>query len=160
MCSCACVCVGCGSSELGRTDTCTHMQTYTLPRAFYMAAWLIAASLGVLEQVQKNHFSFKDIFFSFPELVYKINSCLPLLYYCCLGLFLPPPHLLRGDEEVAALVVTVTHPTFPQTASLTESSGDHINHFPCFTLQLLLSFVFVGRAWIIATSGVIRLWTD
>lgn len=96
------VCVGCGSSETWRqsSDALTHVYICTLTHshALFSAAWLITASLGVLEEVQKNHFSFKNIYIYFScwfirHYYYRINSCLSLLYYCCLSIFLPPHHL-------------------------------------------------------------------
>lgn len=101
------VCVGCGSSKTWRQnlDALTHVYICTLTHShtFYLAAWLIMASLGVLEEVQRNHFSFKKIFiFSWwfiRHRYYKINSCLSLLYYCCLGVFLPLPHVSEVTKK-------------------------------------------------------------
>lgn len=127
---CCCVvasygmCVGCGTSETWRqdSDTCIHMHTYTLTlsHTLYSAAWLIMASLGVLEKVQLNHFSFKKIFqFSWwliHHYYYKIH--LPSITSL---LLLPPSHhliSLRWRRSRSSLVDTVTNPTFPQSALL------------------------------------------
>lgn len=85
-----------------RTQTRWHMYICTLKHshALYLAA-LIMVSLEVSEEVQRNHFSFKKIFFSFPAFsrwfirhyYYRINPRLSLLHYCRLSVFLPPSHL-------------------------------------------------------------------
>lgn len=85
-----------------RTQMHWHMYICTLTRshALYLAA-LIMVSLEVSEEVQRNHFSFKKIFFFFPAFsrwfirhyYYRINPRLSLLHYCRLSVFLPPSHL-------------------------------------------------------------------
>ena len=105
------VCVGCGSSETWRQNsdalTRVYICTLTHSHTLYLGEWLIVASLGVLEEVQKNHFSFKQ-FFSLSRWFgrhryYRIHSCLSLLYRRGLSVLLPLPLRPRGDKEVATL---------------------------------------------------------
>lgn len=91
------------ATELRHADTCIHLHTYTIPHTFYLAIWLIMASLGVIEEVQKNHFSFKKIFlFSWwfvHHHYYRINTCLSLLHYWSSSIFLPLPHVSRMTKK-------------------------------------------------------------
>lgn len=151
-----------------------HMYICTLTRshALYLAA-LIMVSLEVSEEVQRNHFSFKKIFFFFPAFsrwfirhyYYRINPRLSLLHYCRLSVFLPPSHLsevffffLRWWRSLISHVDTVANPEFPQSASITESSGDAIKYFPWFTLLSLLRFVVIHGVWINVDELYNFLW--
>lgn len=128
------MCVGRGTSETWRqdSDTCIHMHTCTRTHShtLYLAAWLITASLGVLEKVQKNHFSFKKIFQFFwtCHYYYKTHH----LSITSLLLLSPSHHLIsvRWRRSCRSLADTVTNPTFPQSLLLSH--------------QVIASNVFAG----------------
>lgn len=146
-----CVSVGCGSSEtwLQSSDALTHVYAHLhTPTHFYLAAWWIVASLGVLEEVQKNHFSFKDFFFPAGLFIIVNTGLIPVYHFFTTAVLASSSHhliSLRWQRSRHPRVDTVTNPTFPQAASLSESSGDHIKRFPFFTLLLLLRFVFISQ---------------
>lgn len=154
---CCCVVVSCSLCEWDvdhhrrgyLTQTHWHMYTYAhlhTPTHFYLVAWLITASLGVFRGDSGK--PFRKIFFFFScrwFVIIIITGLMNVYLFFTIAVLASSSHLisLRWWRSRSPRVDTVTNPTFPQSASLTESPGDHIKHFPCFTLLLLLRFVFI-----------------
>lgn len=90
-----------------RTQTpCIHMHTYTLLHTLF-GGMINHGIFGSLRRGSEKPFELQKDFFFFSSAgfirhyyyYYRINSCLSLLYYCCLGVFLPPPHLSEVTKK-------------------------------------------------------------
>lgn len=150
-----------------------HMYICTLTRshALYLAA-LIMVSLEVSEEVQRNHFSFKKIFFSSllspaGSFVIIITGLILVSHFFTIAVLASSSHhliflrsffFLRWWRSLISHVDTVANPEFPQSASITESSGDAIKYFPWFTLLSLLRFVVIHGVWINVDELYNFLW--
>lgn len=171
---CFAACVGYGSSAMWRQNsdalTHVHMHTYTLPHTLFSS--INHGIFGSFRGGSEKPFQLQKDFFFFPAFsrwfirhyYYRINPRLSLLHYCRLSVFLPPSHLskvfffLRWWRSRISHVDTVANPEFPQSASITESSGDAIKHFPWFTLLSLLRFVVIHGVWINVDELYNFLW--
>lgn len=134
-------------------DALTHVYICTLAHShtLIVVGMINHGIFGSFRGGSENLFQLQRHFFLLPFIrhyYYRIHFCLSPLYYVIAS---SSHHLIsqRWRRSHSPHVDGVTNPTFPQSASLTESSGDHIKHFPCFTLLLLLRFVFSRRVWII-----------
>lgn len=74
---CVCVCVWeirIIREQRQNSDELTHVYICTHSHTLYLATWLIMASLGVLEEVQKKPYQLQKDFFLSPQLVYSSLS--------------------------------------------------------------------------------------
>lgn len=130
---CACVCGMWIIRERERerrqnSDAQAHVYMCTLAHShtLYSVAWLIAASLGVLEEVQKTHFNFKKIFLFFILPVYS-SGLIPAYCFFTIAVLASSSHHPRWRGSHRPHLDAVTNPTFPlirwsrQTFSLVQT---------------------------------------